>query len=208
MAPMNSPMKYLIASPPSMPPVIQMPTVTAGLRCAPLNWPTAYTATMTAMPQPKVITIQPEFWALEWFNSTAATTPSPRRIRIAVPIISAPMMLNETPLLERERGIPARPRGATLGRPYSRGISQVNARGPGRRGRVAPRARSGKRRRVERAMRGGQGQVGPGGPSERWRRARLAGADRGHGPLVGGRPGGARRAGGAIRLGARLGVEP
>src|SRR3954469_16889339 len=57
---------------------------------------------MTAMPQPKVITIQPEFWALEWFNSTAATTPSPMRIRIAVPIISAPMMLNETPLLERE----------------------------------------------------------------------------------------------------------
>src|SRR3954467_9490063 len=126
MAPTNSPMKYLIASPPSMPPVIQMPTVTAGLRCAPLNWPTTYTATMTAMPHPKVITIHPEFWALEWFNSTAATTPSPRRIRIAVPIISAPMMLNETPLLERETWDP----GATLGRPYSRGIAQVNARVP------------------------------------------------------------------------------
>jgi hypothetical protein len=32
---------------------------------------------------------------------------------MAVPIISAPMMLNETPLLERERWDP----GATLGRP-------------------------------------------------------------------------------------------
>src|SRR3954464_4621931 len=101
---------------------------------------------MTAMPQPKVITIQPEFWALEWFNSTAATTPSPRRIRIAVPIISAPMMLNETPLLDRELGIPARPRGAPLGATlFARHLASQRT-GPGRHGRVGPRAQSDKRR--------------------------------------------------------------
>src|SRR3954452_5069251 len=104
-------MKYLGTSAPSMLPLTQRPTVTAGFRWAPLNWPTAYTATMTAMPHPNVITIQPEFWALEWFSSTAATTPSPKRIRIAVPIVSAPMMLKRTPsLLERLERDP----GATL----------------------------------------------------------------------------------------------
>jgi hypothetical protein len=65
---------------------------------------------MTAMPHPKVMTIQPEFWALDLFNRTPATTPSPKRTRMAVPIVSAPMMLNETPLLERKLfGTPARP---------------------------------------------------------------------------------------------------
>src|SRR3954451_22740404 len=126
---------------------------------------------MTAMPHPKVITIHPEFCALEWFNSTAATTPSPRRIRIAVPIISAPMMLNETPLLERELGIPARPRGATLARPYSRGISQVNARVPavtGGWGLVRGRTSDPAENRRGRAGRGGQAGAGP---SERRRRA-------------------------------------
>ena len=78
---------------------------------------------MTPMPQPKVMTIQPEFWALEWFSSTAATTPSPNRIRSAVPIVSAPMMLKRTPLLEQTKnGDP----GATLERPYSGRSAQVN----------------------------------------------------------------------------------
>ena len=43
---------------------------------------------MTAMPHPKVMTIQPEFSAFDLASSTAATTPSPSRIRIPVPMIS------------------------------------------------------------------------------------------------------------------------
>ena len=39
--------------------------VTAGFSCAPLNWPTANTATMTAMPQPHVMTIHPAFSAFD-----------------------------------------------------------------------------------------------------------------------------------------------
>src|SRR5215211_1481485 len=62
--------------------------VTAGLMWAPENWPTQYTAMATAIPHPKVITIQPEFSALEFLSSTPATTPSPRMIRIIVPINS------------------------------------------------------------------------------------------------------------------------
>src|SRR3954469_16668142 len=104
-------MKYFGTSPPSMFPLIHSPSVTAGFRCAPLNCPTQYTATMTAMPHPQVMTIHPEFWALEWFSNTAATTPSPKRIRIAVPIVSAPMMLKRTPLLEYSQN---RDSGATL----------------------------------------------------------------------------------------------
>jgi hypothetical protein len=42
----------------------------------------------TPIAQPKVITIQPEFSALEFLSSTPATTPSPRMIRIMVPINS------------------------------------------------------------------------------------------------------------------------
>src|SRR5918993_5656472 len=45
-------------------------------------------ATATAIPHPKVMTIQPEFSALEFLSSTPATTPSPRMIRIIVPINS------------------------------------------------------------------------------------------------------------------------
>src|SRR4029079_11640948 len=80
---------------------------------------------MTPKPQPKVMTIQPEFWALEWLNRTAETTPSPQKIRIAVPIVSAPMMLKRTPLLERPETGPRR----DPSRPYSGRQDQVN--GPG-----------------------------------------------------------------------------
>src|SRR3712207_6088557 len=69
------------------------PSVSAGFRCAPLNGPTANAAMATAMPQPHAMTIQPLFCALEKFSSVAATTPPPNRIRIAVPITSAPKML-------------------------------------------------------------------------------------------------------------------
>src|SRR5919107_1332843 len=43
----------------------------------------------TAIAHPKVITIQPEFSALEFLSKTPATTPSPRMIRIIVPMNSA-----------------------------------------------------------------------------------------------------------------------
>src|SRR5215211_790282 len=78
--------------------------VTAGLMWAPENWPTQYTAMATAIPHPKVITIQPEFSALEFLSSTPATTPSPRMIRIIVPINSAMYACIDYSPLERPPG--------------------------------------------------------------------------------------------------------
>src|SRR5688572_30929813 len=85
-APTNSPPKYAGTSLHSVLPIVANPSVTAGFRCAPENCPTANTAIATAIPQPNVITIQPLFCAFECANKVAATTPSPNRIRIAVPI--------------------------------------------------------------------------------------------------------------------------
>ena len=99
-----------------MSPVIANPSVTAGLRCAPLNCPTANTPVITAMPQPHVMTIQPLFWALEWLSSTPATTPLPSRIRSAVPITSAPKML-KSPLLLRRVALQPTNRHTNPGRP-------------------------------------------------------------------------------------------
>src|ERR1700753_1961501 len=87
-----------------MPPLIQTPSVTAGFNWPPENFPTEYAPTMTAKPQPNVMTIQPEFCALLLLRSTAATTPSPRRIRSAVPIHSDPMMLKSLSLLSSTYG--------------------------------------------------------------------------------------------------------
>src|SRR5829696_8018481 len=61
---------------------------------------------MTAMPHPKAMTIHPAFCALECDSRTAATTPLPNRIRIAVPITSAPKML--TVLLRSSEPVLAR----------------------------------------------------------------------------------------------------
>jgi hypothetical protein len=44
------------------------------------------------MPHPKVITIQPLFWAFDLVSSTPATTPSPKRIRRPVPMTSEKKM--------------------------------------------------------------------------------------------------------------------
>src|SRR5918997_6484344 len=58
----------------------------------------------TAIAQPKVITIQPEFSALEFLSNTPATTPSPRMIRIMVPI-NSPIYASIYPSsLERSSG--------------------------------------------------------------------------------------------------------
>src|ERR687894_112662 len=58
----------------------------------------------TAIAQPKVITIQPEFSALEFLSSTPATTPSPRMIRIMVPM-NSPIYASIYPSsLERSAG--------------------------------------------------------------------------------------------------------
>src|SRR5439155_24222114 len=46
-------------------------------------------ATATPKAQPVVMTIQPEFWPLDLFSTTLATTPSPRMIRSIVPTNSA-----------------------------------------------------------------------------------------------------------------------
>ncbi len=64
-------------------------SVTAGFKCPPLMLPTQYTPTVTASAQPVVMTIQPEFWPLDLLRRTLATTPSPRRTRMAVPKSSA-----------------------------------------------------------------------------------------------------------------------
>src|SRR5215207_2969998 len=92
-APTNSPARYSGTSPQSVVPSTANPIVIAGFRCAPLNCATANTAVITARPHPKVMTIQPPFWALERLSSTPATTPLPSRISNAVPITSAPKML-------------------------------------------------------------------------------------------------------------------
>src|SRR5688572_20420524 len=70
-------------------PMVASAIVTAGLRCAPLMRPTAYTAIVTATPHPTVMTIQPEFAPFDRARRTFATTPSPSRIRIIVPTASA-----------------------------------------------------------------------------------------------------------------------
>src|ERR671915_338434 len=58
----------------------------------------------TAIAHPKVMTIQPEFSALEFLSSTPATTPSPRMIRIIVPINSPMYACIYRSLLERPSG--------------------------------------------------------------------------------------------------------
>src|SRR5918996_5170971 len=58
----------------------------------------------TAIAHPKVITIQPEFSALEFLSNTPATTPSPRMIRIIVPINSPMYACIYHSLLERPPG--------------------------------------------------------------------------------------------------------
>src|SRR2546421_6270538 len=63
--------------------------VTAGFKCAPLNAPTAYTATATPNAHPAVMTIHPLFWPLVLLSTTLATTPSPRMINSMVPSTSA-----------------------------------------------------------------------------------------------------------------------
>src|SRR5271165_6743491 len=66
------------------------PRVTAGFRCAP-GLPQAIavkTPEITAIAQPVVMTIQPEFSAFDFFNNTPATTPSPIRINTSVPMNS------------------------------------------------------------------------------------------------------------------------
>src|SRR5919107_945198 len=85
-------------------PVTAKAMVTAGLMWAPENWPTQYTAMATAIAHPKVMTIQPEFSALEFLSSTPATTPSPRMIRIIVPINSPMYACIDHSPLERPSG--------------------------------------------------------------------------------------------------------
>src|SRR5918992_4923801 len=58
----------------------------------------------TAIAHPKVMTIQPEFSALEFLSSTPATTPSPRMIRIIVPMNSPMYASIYHSLLERPPG--------------------------------------------------------------------------------------------------------
>src|SRR5215211_6550107 len=58
----------------------------------------------TAIAHPTVMTIQPEFSALEFLSSTPATTPSPRMIRIMVPINSAMYACIDHSPLERPAG--------------------------------------------------------------------------------------------------------
>src|SRR5690242_19824257 len=70
-------------------PMAASPIVTAGFRCAPLNVPTAYTASVTANAHPAVMTIQPLFCPFVLLSTTFATTPSPRMISSMVPSSSA-----------------------------------------------------------------------------------------------------------------------
>src|ERR1700761_8241852 len=69
-------------------------SVTAGLRWAPESGPDMYAAVMTAKPPPKVMASQPALRALEAFRVTAAQTPPPSRMSMAVPMVS-PMKMSE-----------------------------------------------------------------------------------------------------------------
>src|SRR5918999_3957466 len=58
----------------------------------------------TAIAHPKVMTIQPEFSALEFRKSTPATTPSPRMMRSIVPMNSPRYACIRASFLERSSG--------------------------------------------------------------------------------------------------------
>src|SRR4029453_469199 len=92
------------------------PMVTAGLRCAPLIPPTAYTANATATPHPKVITIQPLFCPLVRLRTTLATTPSPSRTSSIVPIASERGVCMRGDVRGEGPGESSASRGTTLGR--------------------------------------------------------------------------------------------
>ena len=68
-------------------PLVQMPIVTAGLRCAPDLYAT-YTPEKTARPHPKLMRSQPPSNPLFFGRMTLATTPAPSRMSIPVPITS------------------------------------------------------------------------------------------------------------------------
>src|SRR5687768_15174124 len=70
-------------------PLTAIATVTAGLRCAPLNGAAQNAPTKTANAQPAVMTIQPELFPLVRGSTTFATTPLPNKMSIAVPMNSA-----------------------------------------------------------------------------------------------------------------------
>src|SRR6266511_2703985 len=111
LAPVYCPAMYVGTSFHAIPwSVTASPRVTAGLMWAPLNRPTAYTATATARPHPKVMTIHPEFCDLVLFNTTPATTPSPNRISSPVPIASAVKLFMTTPFSRRQGKQPGPPR--------------------------------------------------------------------------------------------------
>src|SRR3712207_4078550 len=59
---------------------------------------------MTAIPHPRVMTIQPEFSALEFLSKTPATTPSPRMMRSIVPMNSPRYACIRSPSLEWPAG--------------------------------------------------------------------------------------------------------
>src|SRR5690242_18133094 len=106
-----------------------IPIVTAGLSWPPESGAAVYAPASTPNPQPNAITTHPEARALEYLRVTAAQTPAPKRIRIAVPMTSP---TNMSPLLM------AAPRrwsreGRPCGRPKCRDVSLGDfSRGQGR----------------------------------------------------------------------------
>src|SRR5918912_313751 len=86
-------------SPHGVAPTAASPRVTAGLRCAtpPVTARLATTPAKTAMAHAQVMTTHPAFCAFDCVNKTPATTPSPSRIRTAVPTTSPTNILRTTP---------------------------------------------------------------------------------------------------------------
>ena len=78
-----------LRGPSRSPPLSARPSVTAGLRWAPLIGPAMSTPQNTANAHAIVMTIQPLFCALDRFSRTPATTPSPSRTSAPVPSTSA-----------------------------------------------------------------------------------------------------------------------
>src|SRR4029453_16175445 len=103
-APRNCAMIYPGTRPQARLPVTALAMVTAGVIRAAGERATQKKAHATPPPPPKVIAIQPQCPALEFLSSPPATTPSPRMIRIIVPINSPIYACIDHSPLERSPG--------------------------------------------------------------------------------------------------------
>src|SRR5580698_231438 len=88
MAPRNWPPTYIGTRPQEIFPNTAKASVTAGFRCDLLAAAEQYTPTKTPIAQPKLMTIHPLLYPLDFCRTTLLTTPCPRIMTIPVPMNS------------------------------------------------------------------------------------------------------------------------